>query len=99
MVIGENDNSVVFDWEPTMVGGAELLSSPRGTDSRLEEIIRPTRAQKREEYKERMDAKAEARAELEQERVAGVWTESVEYRRKLKEKGKAEGINMPEAKQ
>lgn len=99
VVIGENDNSVVFDWEPTMVGGAELLSSPRGTDSRLEEIIRPTRAQKREEYKERMDAKAEARAELEQERVAGVWTESVEYRRKLKEKGKAEGIDMPEAKQ
>ena len=29
VVIGENDNSVIFDWEPTMVGGAELLSSPR----------------------------------------------------------------------
>ena len=29
VVIGEDDNSVVFDWEPTMVGGAELLSSPR----------------------------------------------------------------------
>ena len=52
VVIGENDNSVIFDWEPTMVGGAELLSSPRGTDARLEEIIRPTRAQKRVEYKE-----------------------------------------------
>ena len=97
VVIGENDNSVVFDWEPTMVGGAELLSSPRGTDSRLEEIIRPTRAQKREEYKERMDAKAEARAELEQERIAGVWTESVEYRKKLKEKRPTEGIDMPDA--
>ena len=97
VVIGEDDNSVVFDWEPTMVGGAELLSSPRGTDTRLEEIIRPTRAQKREEYKERMDAKAEARAELEQERIAGVWTESVEYRKKLKEKRSTEGIDMPDA--
>ena len=46
-----------------------------------------------------MHTKDYARAELEQERVAGVWTESVEYRRKLKEKGKAEGIDMPEAKQ
>ena len=95
VVIGENDNSVIFDWEPTMVGGAELLSSPRGTDARLEEIIRPTRAQKRVEYKERMDAKAEARAELESERAAGVWTESVEYRKKLKEGKVDENIDMP----
>lgn len=82
VVIGEQNDSVIFDWEPTMVGGAELLSSPRGTDVRLEEIIRPTRAEKRAEYKERMDAKAEARAELEAERVAGIWTESVEAKRK-----------------
>ncbi|MBD9231999.1 MAG: DUF1967 domain-containing protein [Rothia mucilaginosa] len=94
VVIGESDNSVIFDWEPTMVGGAELLSSPRGTDARLEEIIRPTRAQKRVEYKERMDAKAAARAELESERVAGVWTESVEYRKKLKEGKVDESIDM-----
>ena len=95
VVIGESDNSVIFDWEPTMIGGAELLSSPRGTDARLEEIIRPTRAQKRVEYKERMDAKAAARAELESERVAGVWTESVEYRKKLKEGKVDENIDMP----
>lgn len=94
-MIGESDNSVIFDWEPTMIGGAELLSSPRGTDARLEEIIRPTRAQKRVEYKERMDAKAAARAELESERVAGVWTESVEYRKKLKEGKVDENIDMP----
>lgn len=47
------------------------------------------------EYKERMDAKAEARAELESERVAGVWTESVEYRKKLKEGKVDENIDMP----
>lgn len=97
VVIGLSDNSVVFDWEPTMVGGAELLSSPRGTDTRLEEIIRPTREQKRAEYKERMDAKAQARAELEQQRQAGVWTESVQYRKKLKEDGAAPDIDMPQA--
>lgn len=89
VVIGEQNDSVVFDWEPTMVGGAEMLSSPRGTDARLEEIIRPTRAEKRAEYKDRMDAKAEARAELEAERVAGKWTESVDAKRAEREaKGK-----------
>ncbi|MFD1213628.1 GTPase ObgE [Arthrobacter sp. GCM10027362] len=75
VVIGGEDG-VVFDWEPTMVGGAELLASPRGMDARLEEFVRPTRAQKREEYQERKDAKAAARAELEAERKAGIWTES-----------------------
>lgn len=86
VVIGEATDAVIFDWEPTMVGGAELLSSPRGTDSRLEEIIRPTRSERRAEYHERMDAKAEARAELEAERLAGVWTESVDAKRAEREK-------------
>ena len=71
VVIGENDNSVIFDWEPTMVGGAELLSSPRGTDARLERssarLVRrsvwSTRAYGRE---------GGARAELESKRFAGV---------------------------
>ncbi len=82
VVIGEANDSVIFDWEPTMVGGAELLSSPRGTDSRLDEIIRPTRSERKAQYHERMDAKAEARAELEAERIAGVWTESVEAKKR-----------------
>lgn len=86
VVIGEEVDAVVFDWEPTMVGGAELLSSPRGTDARLEELIRPTRAQRKAEFHERMDAKAEARAELEAERVAGIWTESVDEARAAKVK-------------
>ncbi len=86
VVIGEEADAVVFDWEPTMVGGAELLSSPRGTDARLEEIIRPTRAQRKADYHDRMDAKAAARAELEAERVAGIWTESVDQKRQEREK-------------
>ncbi|KAA9394013.1 GTPase ObgE [Kocuria coralli] len=81
VLIGPEENGVVFDWEPTMLGGAELLASPRGTDPRLSEDHRPTREQRRREYYERMDAKAAARDELEAERVAGVWTESVSERK------------------
>ncbi|GGC12818.1 GTPase ObgE [Cellulomonas carbonis] len=75
VVIGDGDDAVVFDWEPTLLTGSELLGGPRGTDLRLEERARPTRAEKRQEYKERMDAKADARAELWTEREAGHWTD------------------------
>ncbi len=34
--IGPEDNAVVFDWEPTVQAGAELLYGPRGSDPRLE---------------------------------------------------------------
>jgi len=74
VVIG-HDNGVVFDWEPTLTSTAELLTAPRGTDARLDASSRPTRNQRREEYFERMDAKAEARAELIRERDAGLWND------------------------
>ncbi|AAT88714.1 GTPase CgtA [Leifsonia xyli subsp. xyli] len=72
VVIGR-ENGVVFDWEPTLTSAAELISSPRGTDARIGVNARPTRAQRREDYFDRMDAKAEARAELLREREAGLW--------------------------
>jgi GTP-binding protein len=75
VVIGDGPRAVVFDWEPTLLTGSELLGGPRGTDMRLDERSRPTRGEKRQEYKERMDAKAEARAELWTEREAGLWTD------------------------
>ncbi len=34
--IGVGDKAVIFDWEPSIEAGAELLASPRGTDLRLE---------------------------------------------------------------
>lgn len=74
VVIG-HDNGVVFDWEPTLTSTAELLTAPRGTDARLDASSRPTRNQRRDEYFERMDAKAEARAELIREREAGLWND------------------------
>ena len=73
VVIGPG-SGVVFDWEPTLTSTAELITSPRGSDIRLDDNRRATRAERRGEYHERMDAKAEARAELEREREAGLWT-------------------------
>ena len=36
VLIGPEDDAVVFDWEPTLEAGAELLYGPRGSDPRLE---------------------------------------------------------------
>lgn len=69
VVIGPGDG-IVFDWEPTLTSAAELMTAPRGTDPRLVQNPRRTSSERRERYHERMDAKAEARAELETERRA-----------------------------
>jgi GTP-binding protein len=69
VVIGEGDG-IVFDWHPTMSSPAELMTAPRGTDPRLDLNPRRTTDQRRERYKERMDAKALARAADEVERLA-----------------------------
>ncbi|MFB9378241.1 GTPase ObgE [Kineococcus gynurae] len=76
VLIGADENAVVFDWEPTMSPGyaGHAVMGPRGTDLRLDESQRPTRATKREEERDRRAAKAAARAELETERRAGHWT-------------------------
>jgi len=70
VVIGEGDG-IVFDWHPSLSSAAELMTAPRGTDPRLDLNPRRTTSQRRERYHERMDAKAEARAELESERLGG----------------------------
>ncbi|WP_314502100.1 GTPase ObgE [uncultured Microbacterium sp.] len=69
VVIGEGDG-VVFDWQPSLGSVAELMTAPRGTDPRLDMNPRRTTSQRRERYYASMDAKAEARAELEAERIA-----------------------------
>ena len=73
VLIGPADDAVVFDWEPTLSTGAELLAGPRGTDARLSERHRRSRREKREEYADRRAAKQAARDELEAERRAGHW--------------------------
>lgn len=76
VVIGEGDQAVVFDWEPTITSAGELIAGPRGTDARFDSRERRTTDERRQEYKERMDAKAAAREELQKEKEAGFWTES-----------------------
>ena len=72
VVIGEGDG-VVFDWEPTIQSNAELLSGPRGTDTRIGTNDRRTNVERRKEYKELMDAKTRLRAEMEAEGKAGLF--------------------------
>ena len=74
MLIGPADDAVVFDWEPTLVGGAELLGG-RGTDARLDERHRRTNAERRREFHDRKDAQTAAREEPAAERRAGHWTD------------------------
>ncbi|MCL1898727.1 MAG: GTPase ObgE [Micrococcales bacterium] len=78
VVIGPMEGGVIFDWEPSVQTGAELLGGPRGSDRRVEASPRASRAERRSRYHERMDAKAEARAELWTERQAGRWTDPSE---------------------
>lgn len=65
VVIGREDNGVVFDWEPTMAAGAEHLGA-RGTDLRFEDTHRPTRAEKKQDQADRRTAKQQVRQEMEE---------------------------------
>jgi GTP-binding protein len=51
VAIGPEDNAVVFDWEPSIIGGAEMLGR-RGEDHRLSEV-RPAEQRRREREAER----------------------------------------------
>ncbi|AYG05122.1 GTPase ObgE [Gryllotalpicola protaetiae] len=77
VVIGPG-SGIVFDWEPTLTSTAELVTAPRGTDERLSQGSRATRRERREQYHDRMDGKAAARAELDAEREAGIWADDVD---------------------
>lgn len=69
VVIGEGEG-LIFDWEPSMRSAAELMSAPRGTDPRLAPNARRTTTERREQYYERMDARAAYRAEEDVKRRA-----------------------------
>ncbi|MER8043013.1 GTPase ObgE [Streptomyces sp. NPDC094032] len=57
VAIGAEDNAVVFDWEPTMMAGAEMLGR-RGEDHRLE-APRPAAQRRRDRDAERNDPQRE----------------------------------------
>ena len=74
VLIGPGQDAVVFDWEPTMVGGAELLGV-RGSDARLEDHHRPTREQKRQRQRTRTAERMNRLAAMEEERRSGHWAD------------------------
>ncbi|WP_329117223.1 GTPase ObgE [Streptomyces sp. NBC_01465] len=57
VAIGTDENSVVFDWEPSMTAGAEMLGR-RGEDHRLE-APRPAATRRRDREAERDEAQQE----------------------------------------
>ncbi|WP_017239303.1 GTPase ObgE [Streptomyces sp. SS] len=57
VAIGADDNAVVFDWEPSMMAGAEMLGR-RGEDHRLE-APRPAAQRRRDRDAARDDAQRE----------------------------------------
>ncbi|MFD9797053.1 GTPase ObgE [Streptomyces sp. NPDC059070] len=57
VAIGPEENAVVFDWEPTMMAGAEMLGR-RGEDHRLE-APRPAAQRRRDREAERDEAQQE----------------------------------------
>ncbi|PWI43054.1 GTPase ObgE [Streptomyces sp. ICBB 8177] len=57
VVIGAEDDAVVFDWEPTMAAGAEMLGR-RGEDHRFE-APRPAAQRRKDRQAERDDAQRE----------------------------------------
>ncbi|MDX2728062.1 MULTISPECIES: GTPase ObgE [unclassified Streptomyces] len=57
VAIGAEDNAVVFDWEPTMAAGAEMLGR-RGEDHRLE-APRPAAQRRRDREAERDEVSKE----------------------------------------
>ncbi|MET8969084.1 GTPase ObgE [Streptomyces hydrogenans] len=57
VAIGSEENAVVFDWEPTLMAGAEMLGR-RGEDHRLE-APRPAAQRRRDREAERDDAERE----------------------------------------
>lgn len=74
VVVGPLEGGVIFDWEPNVASGEQMLG-PRGEDRRLQDNARATRREKREEYKRTMDARERARQELRAEADDGYWVD------------------------
>ena len=69
VVIGDEEDAVVFDFDPQVQAGAEILAGPRGEDQRLDENNRRTSKQRREELAAQREYEADARAKREVGRV------------------------------
>jgi len=72
VTIGDGDDSIVFDWDPSISSAAELTPSPRGTDIRFSGVDggRRTTNERREEYHRLMDARTVERDDEERRRIS-----------------------------
>lgn len=77
VVIGAGDG-VIFDWDPSISSAAEVMVSPRGSDPRVDPNLRRTTSQRRERYKELMDARTFERALEEERRLAAAEEDGAE---------------------
>jgi GTP-binding protein len=68
VVIGA-ENGVIFEWQP-MISSIAEVTTPRGSDSRLDGSERRTTRQRREEYHEMMDSRTRMRDKMQAEREA-----------------------------
>jgi GTP-binding protein len=57
-----------------------LIGGRRGEDIRIDQNPRRTTNDRRASYKERMDLKAEIRAEMDKERKAGIWSKPEDFK-------------------
>ncbi|KHL11783.1 UNVERIFIED_CONTAM: GTPase CgtA, partial [Mumia flava] len=79
VVIGSTDDAVVFDFDPQVVAGAELLGSRRGEDERLVQNHRRTTKERREALAARREHERVAREERERTSAAeDLWSEEDE---------------------
>lgn len=62
IVIGDETNAVIFDFDPQMQAGAEILAGPRGGDPRFDDNTRRTTKERRELLAAQRQSEAEARA-------------------------------------
>ena len=74
VIIGEG-NGVVFDWNPLVSSLIETVEGPRGSDNRIDGDGRRTTKERREEYYEMMDQRAQGRAEREAVREQSLHSE------------------------
>lgn len=68
VIIG-SENGVLFEWQP-MVSSIAEVSTPRGSDSRIDGNDRRTTKQRREQYHEMMDSRTRMRDKMQAEREA-----------------------------
>ena len=73
VIIGA-ENGVLFEWQP-MVSSIAEVTTPRGSDSRIDGSDRRTTKERREQYHEMMDSRSAMRDKMQAEREASKLSE------------------------